>query len=426
MATTFFLRTHRKSGYAPICVRVQSTVLKINIRQSTNLRVPIQTWNLARTRMSFRDYLNTVEGRRLFSKLEDIRLNIDERIVSGKGVTAQEVRKIVHDVVYRECIARAQNSMTMQAYAAMYLEQAAKGIRKTQKGLTFSKGTIKSVRMTYNLLLDFQKTTGRVYGFGDVDYEFRTKLMGYMYCERKYNVNTAAKCMNTLLTIISAAEKDGYHSNRKCLDSHFRAKRREVDAIYLTKEELTAIVNADLSHLSSCHELARDIFMVGVFTAQRVSDYNNIGPQNILHKDDGSLIINIRQQKTGVWVSIPAREELKQILQKYDYNLPHITERSINSCIKEVGKVAGVCTPITIETTSGGELKLETHPKYELIQTHTARRTAATLMYLAGMDVFNICSVTGHSSIAMLKKYIKADEIERAHAISQDTAFTKW
>jgi hypothetical protein len=47
-------------------------------------------------------------------------------------------------------------------------------------------------------------------------------------------------------------------------------------------------------------------------------------------------------------------------------------------------------------------------------------------MYLAGMDVFNICSVTGHSSIAMLKKYIKADEIERARTISSDAAFSKW
>jgi hypothetical protein len=47
-------------------------------------------------------------------------------------------------------------------------------------------------------------------------------------------------------------------------------------------------------------------------------------------------------------------------------------------------------------------------------------------MYLAGMDVFNICAVTGHSSIAMLKKYIKADEIDRARTISRDAAFNKW
>ena len=47
-------------------------------------------------------------------------------------------------------------------------------------------------------------------------------------------------------------------------------------------------------------------------------------------------------------------------------------------------------------------------------------------MYLAGMDVFNICSVTGHSSIAMLKKYIKADDLDRARTIRSDAAFAKW
>ena len=426
MATTFFLRTRKKSGYAPVCVRVQSSVLKINIRQSTNLNVPVQKWNLSRGSVAFRDFLNTLEGRRIFRKLEDIRLNIDERIISGRGVTASEVKRIVHDVVYRECLAREQKNVSLQAYAGMYLEQAEKGIRKTQKGMNFSRGTIKSIRTVLNLLDDFQEKVDRTYAFEDIDYEFRTKFMDYLYNSRGYNVNTAAKSMNILVTIMSAAEKEGYHNNRKCLGTQFRAKRREVDTIYLTKEELTAMVQANLSHLSPMHEVARDIFMVGVFTAQRVSDYNNIGPENIIREADGSVIINIRQQKTGVWVSIPARDELKQILAKYEYDLPRISERMINSCIKEVGKAAGINTPVTIETTPGGVRTMEKHPKYELIQTHTARRTAATLMYLAGMDVFNICSVTGHSSIAMLKKYIKADEIDRARTISSDAAFSKW
>jgi integrase len=166
--------------------------------------------------------------------------------------------------------------------------------------------------------------------------------------------------------------------------------------------------------------------MVGVFTAQRVSDYNNIGQENLIWNDDGSLVINLRQKKTGVWVSFPARDELKEILAKYEYKLPHINEKALNSCIKDVAKAAGIDTPVTIETTAGGVSVLETYPKYALIHTHTARRTAATLMYLVGMDVFNICSVTGHSSIAMLKKYIKADEIDRARTIGSDAAFRKW
>ena len=87
MATTFFLRTKRKNGYAPICIRVQSSVLKINIRQSTNLIVSIPKWNLSRSSRNFRNFLYSPEGHVLFEKLEEIRLTIDKRVKDGVRVT---------------------------------------------------------------------------------------------------------------------------------------------------------------------------------------------------------------------------------------------------------------------------------------------------------------------------------------------------
>ncbi|MBQ9185998.1 MAG: hypothetical protein IJ151_09055, partial [Bacteroidales bacterium] len=47
----------------------------------------------------------------------------------------------------------------------------------------------------------------------------------------------------------------------------------------------------------------RDIFMVGVYTAQRISDYNNIKKEDITY-------IDIHQKKTGAKVSIPCKKEL--------------------------------------------------------------------------------------------------------------------
>ena len=227
-------------------------------------------------------------------------------------------------------------------------------------------------------------------------------------------------------TIMNNAESEGHHSNRKYLAKQFRGKRIDVDTIYLTKEELTAIKNADISKLSPGHELARDIFMVGVYTAQRVSDYNHITKDNIKTTPSGDKVIELRQQKTGTWVSIPVKPELMDILKKYNFELPYLSEQKINEYIKNVGEVAGITTPVTIESTKSGKIEFKTSPKYKLIHTHTARRTGATLMYLAGMNVFNICSVTGHTSIAMLKKYIKADNLEKAKTISSDAGFSKW
>ena len=191
-------------------------------------------------------------------KLEEIRLTIDKKMKEGVVVTAAQVREIVADVVYRRQI--SQHSMSLNRYIAMYQEQAEQGVRKTQKGTAFSPGTLKSIRLARKQFEVFQVKSGRVYDFNDIDYGFRTMFLSYLYGEKKYNVNTAAKCINTLVTILGAAEAEGYHTNVKCLSRQFRAKRKDVDNIYLTKDELTAMMKADISHLTKLHEVARDIF----------------------------------------------------------------------------------------------------------------------------------------------------------------------
>ena len=174
--------------------------------------------------------------------------------------------------------------------------------------------------------------------------------------------------------------------------------------------------------------------MVGVWTAQRVSDYNNIKKEdfstltkNVLKEEDDPehpgekkawiekqeiTYLNIRQQKTGAKVAIHCNAALKAILEKYDYQLPHLEDQVINRYIKDIAEDAGLTDEVEVETTKGGTAAKQRLPKYKLIHTHTARRTGATLMYLAGIDVYDIMKVTGHSSPTMLKKYIKADSLK--------------
>ena len=233
---------------------------------------------------------------------------------------------------------------------------------------------------------------------------------------------------------LNFAESEGYHSNNVWKDRRFKGTRIDVDSIYLTKDDLAAIQAADLSKFGIGHEQARDIFMVGVWTAQRVSDYNNITRDQIdvhtkrwiedvpVPENPGQtkpeirskeiMFIKIRQQKTGVQVSIPVSSDLKAILEKYNYNLPHLEDQVINRYLKDICQCAGLTDLVEIVETTGGNPVRVRKPKYELVHTHTARRTGATLMYLSGMDVYDIIKITGHSTPVMLKKYIKADKLE--------------
>ena len=76
----------------------------------------------------------------------------------------------------------------------------------------------------------------------------------------------------------------------------------------------------------------------------------------------------------------------------------------MNLYLKELGKKAELNEMVDIRSTKGGDLKVELVAKYDLIHTHTARRTGATLMYLSGMNVYGICKITGHSNIKTLER----------------------
>lgn len=131
------------------------------------------------------------------------------------------------------------------------------------------------------------------------------------------------------------------------------------------------------------------------------------------------MYISITQKKTGAKVTIPCHPELKRILEKYNYNVPHLYDQKINDYIKVVAEKAGLDELVKVERIKAGKQTVEYVPKYKLVHTHTARRTGATLMYLDGMEVFDIMRITGHSTPLTLKKYIKADELEVAQKINR-------
>ena len=258
------------------------------------------------------------------------------------------------------------------------------------------------------------------------------KKLHYFQC--KVNINSTGKIVKQLKTIMAAAEAEGYHSSAIYKNNRFKGTRIDVDSIYLTKEELDAMMKADLEGLEPAADLARDIFMIGVWTAQRISDYNNIRKDDIqtiknrwiedipdpdnpgqtmpVIRQNEITYINIRQQKTGAKVSIPCRAELREILEKYNFEVPHLEDQTINRLIKLVARKAGITQPVSIETTKGGVKKQESKEKCDLVMSHTARRTGATLMYLAGVDIYDIMKITGHTTPEMLKKYIKADQLD--------------
>ena len=445
MATEFKIRTKETKGYTSLIVRCQSKALGIDYRMSSGLEVDIQAWKKSKkTPTTLSNYRDANPD--LTAKMDAIKRSLDAALKRDTLLTKEEMREIIESIVYAEAReaqkkkeeekakkAAEAKRMTLNKYIKMYIEQVSNGSRQTEQGRNYAYTTVKAIKQAMKQFELFQKDTHRTYDFKDIDMTFYYDYTAYLK-KKNYSINSVGKCVKELKAILYTAEIEGHHSNNVWKDKKFKGTRVDIDSIYLTREDLDKIMAADLSKFGVGHEQARDIFMVGVWTAQRVSDYNNIKKEdfstltkNVMREEPdpehpGQMkawieqkeitYLNIRQQKTGAKVAIPCNTQLKAILEKYDYQLPHLEDQVINRYIKEVAEAAGLTELVEIETTKGGTPKKEKIEKYKLIHTHTARRTGATLMYLAGVDLYDIMKVTGHTSPAMLKKYIKADNLK--------------
>ena len=445
MAATFYVRTKKATGFATLFVRLQSSKQKIDYKLKTPLEVNWTIWKNAQKGPTARDNFRKANPD-LCAMMDKIKAALELTEQREVGITAEEMTAIINDTFYREEKAQEARNAEEQAKAEAeakklsiiefmdkFVEDIRTGGRQTDKGLNYAPATVKSIKASVTLFKLYQKSKRRIIKWDDIDMQFYYDYTAWLK-KKDYSVNTIGKNVKQLKALLAIALSEGHHTNVKYQDKKFKGTRIEVDSIYLTKEDLEKFTSVDISNYGIGHDQARDIFMVGVWTAQRVSDYNNISKDDIQTYQTRSIVdepdpenpgktiakivtrditvINVRQKKTDAKVTIPCSSALKKILEKYDYQLPHLEDQVINRYIKEIAEKAGLTETIEIKETKGGTPKLVKYKKYELIHTHTARRTGATLMYLSGMDIYDIMKITGHTSPSMLKKYIKADQLE--------------
>lgn len=445
MAATFYVRTKKATGFATLFVRLQSSKQKIDYKLKTPLEVNWTIWKNAQKGPTARDNFRKANPD-LCAMMDKIKAALELTEQREVGITAEEMAAIINDTFYREEKAQEARNAEEQAKAEAeakklsiiefmdkFVEDIRTGGRQTDKGLNYAPATVKSIKASVTLFKLYQKSKRRIIKWDDIDMQFYYDYTAWLK-KKDYSVNTIGKNVKQLKALLAIALSEGHHTNVKYQDKKFKGTRIEVDSIYLTKEDLEKFTSVDISNYGIGHDQARDIFMVGVWTAQRVSDYNNISKDDIQTYQTRSIVdepdpenpgktiakivtrditvINVRQKKTDAKVTIPCSSALKKILEKYDYQLPHLEDQVINRYIKEIAEKAGLTETIEIKETKGGTPKLVKYKKYELIHTHTARRTGATLMYLSGMDIYDIMKITGHTSPSMLKKYIKADQLE--------------
>jgi len=245
---------------------------------------------------------------------------------------------------------------------------------------------------------------------------------------RNYSDNLIDKMIRTGKVILNDATERGYNSNMDYKSRIFSHSPKPGDNIYLTKSELEKIEELDLSEHAQM-EMHRDLFIIGAYTGLRYSDFSRIGKDNITNvpnKNDLPVrVIKIFMKKVNSYVYIPIHPTVERLLKYHDYNLKQykITNAVMNRHLKTIGEKAGLdegITKVTYRNQKGVKTK---HKKYELITTHTARRSFATNAYKAGIPAISIMKITGHKTNSSFMKYICIDEEENALIMAEHGFF---
>ena len=223
--------------------------------------------------------------------------------------------------------------------------------------------------------------------------------------------------LTLLRAMVTKAAKYGYMVNPTFDDVDYDAD--EPFAISLSANQIARIYY--YPNLTRLQEQTRDLFIIGCTTALRYSDYSTLTMNNIR---DGYL--RKKTKKTGADVVMPCHEFLTEIVKKYNGFPPATTNQNFNRQIKIICKKIGLDDAITITYTKGGKIVSETKPMWQFVGSHTARRSAATNMYLSGrFKIEQIMSYTGHTTEKSLRRYLKVTNEDMAQLMSGDHFWKK-
>lgn len=435
---TFKFKLRKGSGTSALIYINYSYGTAKRVRYSTGLKISnIKNWNVETQRV--RNVQTEVNKVNINNKLNETQtflegLYSDLTINRGLDVTNQLLNNEL-DIFFKKKSRQANKTQFLEFFPFFdwfIKHHKSNPLPTTKKPL--GSGTAKTYRNAYNLL---KKFNDEVYTlkYDKLTLDFYDDFLKYLY-SKNYSTNYIGTQIKILKTILNAAFEKDLHNNTDFKKRYFIKPTEEVNNIYLTESELlkiynvdltnykTVVVNKDLKLTKKMLENAKDLFLIGANTGLRVSDFNNLSEKNIITVNNIDFL-NVTTSKTGVNLTIPINPMVNAILKKRNGTPPPtMPDQHINYCVKKLGELAKI-NSIEIKTiTKGGKKTTINYFKYDLISSHTARRSFCTNAYKSGMPTIDIMAISGHKTEKVFYNYIKVNNLERAEKIRLHKFFT--
>jgi integrase len=274
---------------------------------------------------------------------------------------------------------------------------------------TWTKGTLTKFNTNISHLKKFQESKRFKIEFDSIDEAFFNKYVKYQREDLLHRNTTIAKNLKIFKWFMNWATKKGYNKNLAFRDyaPDLKGTTRSQKIIFLTWEELMALY---IKRIPKTYlRQVRDVFCFCCFSGLRYSDVYNLKRSDIKSdtieittiKTDDALIIDLNDYSRAIL------EKYKKIQFKNDKCLPVISNQKMNVYLKELGEFAGINQKETVIYYKGNERIEDTFFKYQLLSTHTGRKTFISNALFFNIPAEVIMAWTGHKDHKVMENYYK-------------------
>ena len=382
----FYLKEPNSDKETIILLKYYVSNSKKYFQISTKLSINPNNWNFKSRSPIIKRGLASVESRQLTHQLN----KLDELLQSTINKHGASLTKEHLTETFKPKKNIANN--VIELYSEFLKE-------KKQQG-TVTARTLQKYNVVFSKYKAFCAKQSKSHKIKELDDDFYVAFLAYLRHKDKLNDNTLARYLTFFKTFVIWCNRKGFDVNNDY--TNVSVKKYQSDDVALNSKEVEILENADLN---GSDEKARDLFLIGVYSGQRFSDYSVFERADI----QGEFIIK-RSEKTENHSIIPLHDKLKKLLDKYDWRLPKISSQKFNVRMQSVCKDLGFDNEIKKTTYRGSQKTVELLPLWKMVASHTARRTYITLMAEKGMADHFIMAVTGIKDAKTLSKYKKLNK----------------
>lgn len=191
------------------------------------------------------------------------------------------------------------------------------------------------------------------------------------------NYHKTVRMYTQLAFLLGYIESDPY-KHPLCRFSRGTSKERRP----LTEDELIQIRYLD--DLPDKLEKARDLFIFCAYTGLSYSDSQIFNFSTMTEKQDNLYYIDGKRLKTGNSFFTPILPPAMDILMKYGYNVPKLSNQKANDYLHDIEARIKLNKPLTV---------------------HVARHSFATLLMANDVPMENIAKMLGHANIRTTQIY---------------------